>query len=132
MYHAAKIGIEGRGVGRPGGRAVRDRHDDRGARRSPHRVRYGSPRSPSSCPSTTDVPAHSFLKMLDPASGLAPGDTAWMAARIIDSVDVEPAPLRIVLGSQGLESRCATLRARIADFKAQRELAATTDFPPGE
>jgi hypothetical protein len=70
--------------------------------------------------------------MLDPASGLAPGDTAWMAARIIDSVDVEPAPLSIVLGSQGLESRCATLRARIADFKAQRELAAATDFPPGE
>jgi hypothetical protein len=70
--------------------------------------------------------------MLDPASGLAPGDPARMAARIIDSVDVEPAPRRIVLGSQAPESKCATLRARIADFKAQRELAASTDFPPGE
>jgi hypothetical protein len=49
-------------------------------------------------PAPTDAPAHSFLKMLDPASGLAPGDPARMAARIIDSVDVEPAPLRIVLG----------------------------------
>jgi hypothetical protein len=46
-----------------------------------------------------------------------------MAARIIDSVGMEPAPLRIVLGSQALESKCATLRARIADFEAQRELA---------
>ena len=55
---------------------------------------YGSPRSPSLCPSTTDAPAHSFLEMLDPASGLAPGDPATIAARIIDSVDVEPATLR--------------------------------------
>jgi hypothetical protein len=58
--------------------------------------------------------------MLDPAGGLAPGDPTRIAARIIDSVDVEPAPLRIVLGSQALESKCATLRARIADFEAQR------------
>jgi hypothetical protein len=55
-----------------------------------------------------------------------------MAARIIDSVDMWPAPQRMVLGSQALESTCATLRPRIADFEAQRELAASTDFPPGE
>jgi hypothetical protein len=46
------------------------------------------------------------------------GTPPWSGAeaRIIDSVDVEP----------------ATLRARIADFEAQRELAASTDFPPSE
>ncbi|MEU5847916.1 hypothetical protein [Saccharopolyspora shandongensis] len=44
-------------------------------------------------------PAHAFLKMLYPANGLAPGDPARMAARIIESVDVGPAPLRRVLGS---------------------------------
>jgi hypothetical protein len=38
----------------------------------------------------------------------------------------------MVLGSQALESTLTTLRARIADFEAQRELAASTDFPPGE
>ena len=53
-----------------------------------------------------------------------------MAARIIESVDVEPAPLRMVLGSQALESTLATLRKRIAGFEAQAELAASTDFPP--
>jgi hypothetical protein len=61
-----------------------------------------------------------------------PGDPARMAARIIESVDVEPAPLRMVLGSQALESTLSTLRKRIANFEAQTELAASTDFPPGE
>jgi hypothetical protein len=78
------------------------------------------------------TPAHSFLGMLDPKNGLAPGDPARMAARIIESVDVEPAPLRMVLGSQALESTLATLRKRITGFEAQAKLAASTDFPPGE
>jgi hypothetical protein len=69
--------------------------------------------------------------MLDPEKGLAPGDPARMAARIIESVDVESAPLRMVLGSQALEGTLATLRARIAGFEAQRELAASTDYPQG-
>jgi len=55
-----------------------------------------------------------------------------MAARIIESADVEPAPLRMVLGSQVLASTLATLRKRIASLEAQAELAAFTDFPPGE
>ena len=55
-----------------------------------------------------------------------------MAARIIESVDVESAPLRMVLGSQALESTLATLRKRIEGFEAQRDLAASTDFPPEE
>ena len=55
-----------------------------------------------------------------------------MAQRIIESVDVEPAPLRLVLGSQALTSTVDVLRKRIAGFKAQRDLAASTDFPAGE
>jgi hypothetical protein len=79
-----------------------------------------------------DTPAHSFQNMLDPANAAAPGDPARMAARIIESVDTEPAPLRMVLGSQALESTLSTLRRRIADFETQTDLAASTDFPPGE
>jgi hypothetical protein len=79
-----------------------------------------------------DTPAHSFLRMLDPESGLAPGDPARMAARIIESVEAEPAPLRLVLGSQALESTLTKLRKRIAGFEAQTEFATSTDFPPGE
>ena len=55
-----------------------------------------------------------------------------MAARIIESADVEPAPLRMVLGSPALASTLTTLRKRISSFEAQSELAAATDFPPGE
>jgi len=56
-----------------------------------------------------------------------------MAARIIASVDTEPAPLRLVLGSQALHSTLTTLRKRIAGLETQTELAASpTDFPPAE
>jgi hypothetical protein len=77
-------------------------------------------------------PAHAFMTMLDPANRLAPGDPARMAAHIIESVDVKPAPLRMVLGSLSLDSTIATRRTRIDGFGAQRELAASTDFPLGE
>ena len=64
-------------------------------------------------------------------NGLAPGDPARMAEGIIAGVDVEPAPLRMVLGSVALASTLSTLRAWVADLETQSELAASTDFPPG-
>ena len=133
LYHATKWGIEGFvesvaqevapfGIGmtivEPGGARTE--------------FRYGSAQVAKLMPIYDETPAHSFLRMLDPKSGLAPGDPARMAARIIESVDVEPAPLRMVLGSQALQGTLTTLRKRIASFEAQTELAASTDFPPGE
>ena len=133
MYHATKWGIEGFvesvaqevapfGIGmtivEPGGARTE--------------FRYGSAQVAELMPIYDETPAHSFLRMLDPKSVLAPGDPARMAARIIERVDVEPAPLRMLLGSQALESTLTTLRKRIASFEAQAELAASTDFPPGE
>jgi len=133
MYHATKWGIEGFvesvaqevasfGIGmtivEPGGARTE--------------FRYGSAQVAKLMPVYDETPAHSFLRMLDPKNGLAPGDPARMAARIIKSVDVQPAPLRMVLGSQALESTITTLRKRIANFEAQKEIAASTDFPPGE
>jgi len=134
MYHATKWGIEGFaesvaqevasfGIGvtivEPGGARTE--------------FRYGSAQVADLMPAYDETPAHSFLAMLDPATGgLAPGDPARMAARIIESVEIEPAPLRLLLGSQALESTLATLRNRIAGFEAQARLAASTDFPPGE
>jgi NAD(P)-dependent dehydrogenase (short-subunit alcohol dehydrogenase family) len=133
LYHATKRGIEGFvesvaqevasfGIGmtlvEPGGARTE--------------FRYGSAQVAELMPVYDQTPAHSFLRMLSPKNGLAPGDPARMAARIIESVDVEPAPLRMVLGSQALESTLTTLRKRIANFEAQTELAASTDFAPGE
>jgi hypothetical protein len=62
--------------------------------------RYGSAQVAKLMPIYDQNPAHSFMRMLDPKNGLTPGDPTRMAARIIESVDVEPAPLRMVLGSQ--------------------------------
>jgi NAD(P)-dependent dehydrogenase (short-subunit alcohol dehydrogenase family) len=133
MYHATKWGIEGFvesvaqevasfGIGmtlvEPGGARTE--------------FRYGSAQVAALMPIYDETPAHSFVRMLDPKNGLAPGDPARMAARIIESVDVEPAPLRMVLGSQALESTLTTLRKRLVTFEAQTALAASTDFPPGE
>ena len=133
MYHATKWGIEGFvesvaqevapfGIGmtlvEPGGARTE--------------FRYGSAQVADFLPAYENNPAHAFLSMLDPANGLAPGDPVRMAARIIESVDVEPAPMRMVLGSAALESTLRVLRKRISDFEAQAELAASTDFPPGE
>ena len=52
--------------------------------------RYGSAQVADPMSVDDDNPAHAFLKMLDPKNGLAAGDPARMAARIIESVDVEP------------------------------------------
>lgn len=38
----------------------------------------------------------------------------------------------MMLGSQALDSTLGVLRKRIEDFEAQRDLAASTDFPAGE
>ena len=130
LYHASKWGIEGFcesvaqevapfGIGltivEPGGARTE--------------FRYGSAQVATPMPEYEGNPAHAFQTMLDPANGLAPGDPARMAARIIESVDVEPAPLRLVLGSAALQATIDVLQRRIADFEAQRELAASTDFP---
>jgi NAD(P)-dependent dehydrogenase (short-subunit alcohol dehydrogenase family) len=133
MYHATKFGIEGFcesvaqevapfNIGitlvEPGGARTE--------------FRYGSAQVANLMPEYEGNPAHGFLKMLDASNGLAPGDPVRMAERIIESVDQEPAPMRMVLGSQALAVTLSTLKTRVADFEKQTELAASTDFPPGE
>ena len=133
MYHATKWGIEGFaeavaqevagfGIGvtlvEPGGARTE--------------FRYGSAQVADLMSEYDGSPAHAFQAMLDPANGLAPGDPARMAARIIETVDQDPAPLRLMLGSQALNSTIDALRRRIAAFESQADVAASTDFPPGK
>ena len=56
------------------------------------------------------------------------GDPAKMAARIIASADVEPAPLRLVLGSDAHRFLTAALSSRLAEVAAQAETASVTDW----
>jgi hypothetical protein len=62
----------------------------------------------------------------------SPGDPVKMAEAMITSVDQEPAPRRIVLGSDAYQVMRAQLSARLEALEAQRELACSTDFPPEE
>ncbi|MEC4272245.1 SDR family oxidoreductase [Adlercreutzia sp. R25] len=131
LYHACKFGIEGFcesvaeevakfGIGvtivEPGGARTE--------------FRYGSAHVADLMPEYDHV--HGFLNMLDPSKGLAAGDPAKMAARMIESVDTEPAPLRQVYGSQALRDTIARLEERLDDYRTQTELAASTDIPEGE
>lgn len=126
MYHATKFGVEGfcesvaqevakYNIGitivEPGGARTE--------------FRYGSAHVADLMPEYDHV--HGFLNMLDPKKGLAPGDPAKMAARMIESVDIDPAPLRQVYGSQALKATIERLETRLADYKTQTELAASTD-----
>ena len=131
MYHATKFGIEGFcealaqevaqfNIGvtmvEPGGARTE--------------FRYGSAKVAKLMPEYESC--HGFLNMLDASKGLAPGDPVRMAERIIESVDKEPAPLRMVLGSQALSATLTRLKERVADYETQTELAASTDYPSGE
>ena len=113
MYHATKWGIEGFaeavaaevapfGIGitivEPGGARTE--------------FRYGSARIAPPIDAYDDTPAHAFRAMLDPAQAQAPGDPAKMAAAIIDSADTEPAPLRLLLGSDAYQRTHQVLAAR--------------------
>ena len=129
LYHAAKFGIEGFcesvaqevapfniGVSiiEPGGARTE--------------FRYGSAHVANLMPEYDGTPTHAFLKMLDPANGLAPGDPDKMASRIIETVDQNPAPLHVVLGSQALRATIERLTDRINEYKKETDLAASTDI----
>ena len=131
LYHATKFGIEGFceslaqevdkfGIGvtivEPGGARTE--------------FRYGSAKVANLMEEYDHI--HGFLNMLDKSKGLAPGNPALMATRIIESVDKNPAPLRMVLGSQALKATIDRLEERVADYKTQTELAASTDYKEGE
>lgn len=127
MYHATKFGIEGfcesvaqevakLGVGvtivEPGGARTE--------------FRYGSARVANLMPEYEHC--HGFLNMLNPENGLAPGDPMEMSRRIIESADLAPAPMRMVFGSQALKATIERLEERVADYKTQTELAASTNI----
>lgn len=127
MYHATKFGIEGFcesvaqevekynikvTIVEPGGARTE--------------FRYGSAKVAKLIPEYDHV--HSFLNMLDPSKGLAPGDPVKMAERIIESVNKPDTPLHMVLGSQALKATIERLEERVAAYRLQTDTAASTDI----
>ena len=59
----------------------------------------------------------------------APVDPARCATMIRDSLEVVPAPLRLVLGADSYQYIASSLASRITSIEAQRDHAAAADFP---
>jgi hypothetical protein len=78
-------------------------------------------------PEYDDTPAATTRGASD-RSRPALGDPAKMAARIIESVDQQPAPRRLVLGSDSQRFIQTALAERLAEVEAQAETAAQTDW----
>ena len=133
LYHATKFGIEGFcesvaqevapfGIGvtivEPGGARTE--------------FRYGSAQVADPLPAYAGTPARSFEKMLDPANGLAVGDPARMAAAIIDSVDqTTGAAAAWCSARRPSKAPSAPCGSGSPTSRAQKDLAASTDYPVG-
>ena len=133
MYHATKWGIEGfaEAVGKevaPFGIGVTI-VEPGGARTG---FRYGSAQVGPPLAAYDGTPAAAIRAVLEEGTAVPPGDPAKMAAAIIASADTEPAPSRLVLGSDAYGIIRQALTDRLAVIEPQRATAAATDFPPEE
>lgn len=75
------------------------------------------------------TPAGMVHGFLEDTSHLPPGDPAKMVKIMIDSVDQNPAPKRIALGSDAYAAIHKALTDRLAILEAQKDLAFSTDLP---
>jgi NAD(P)-dependent dehydrogenase (short-subunit alcohol dehydrogenase family) len=130
LYHATKWGVEGfadalAGEVAPFGIGVTI-VEPGGARTN---FRYGSSVLADRIEAYDGTPAANIRRILTEATTQGIGDPALMATAMIASVDQDPAPRRLVLGSDAYQGIETALTARLADIRAQRESAATTDAP---
>jgi NAD(P)-dependent dehydrogenase (short-subunit alcohol dehydrogenase family) len=131
LYHASKWGIEGfmestaRDVS-PFGIGVTI-VEPGGARTE---FRYGSLVLAEPMPAYDNTPA-AVVRGVKDRSRPPAGDPAKMAALIIASADTEPAPLRLVLGSDSYQFITTALRDRLAQIEPQQVQAASTDWTEG-
>ncbi|MEO6677267.1 MAG: SDR family oxidoreductase [Pseudomonas sp.] len=128
LYHASKWGIEGfiEALGRevaafnigctlvePGGAQTDFRY--RSARLAPKLDAYDG------------SPASMARRMIEQGTSVPPGDPAKMARAMIDSVEQNPAPKRIALGSDAYNVMHQQLSERLAALEMQKDLAYSTD-----
>lgn len=129
LYHASKWGIEGFmdsiakelapfhigvTIVEPGGARTE--------------FRFGGSKLSSKMDVYDGTPA-SMVRGIKNASHLSPGDPAKMVKIMIDSVDLVPAPSRIVLGTDSYSAIHKALTERLAVLETQKDVASSTDFP---
>ena len=133
LYHASKWGLEGfldsiaqeLASFRIGVSII----EPGGARTN---FRFGGAQLGTQLEAYKGTPAAIVHTMIKDTSRLPPGDPAKMAKVIIDSVDQDPAPKRIALGSDAYGVIHKALTDRLSALEAQREIALSTDFPKEE
>lgn len=76
------------------------------------------------------TPIGMIRAVLDDPARQPIGDPAKMVHLMIDSVGQEPAPKRLVLGSDAYTMIARALTERLAGVQAQEDLARSTDYPP--
>jgi NAD(P)-dependent dehydrogenase (short-subunit alcohol dehydrogenase family) len=133
MYHAGKWGVEGFtealvaelapfGIGvtlvEPGGARTN--------------FRYGSSQLGTEIEAYRGTPGGAARKMIEEGTSVPIGDPAKMAELIIATADQDPAPKRLVLGSDSYNFIHQALSDRLAALEAQKDLAMSTDFPADE
>jgi NAD(P)-dependent dehydrogenase (short-subunit alcohol dehydrogenase family) len=128
LYHASKWGVEGflealAGEVAPFGIGV-TLVEPGGARTS---FAGGSLRLGEPLAAYDGTPASLVRVFRGDSAPRLPGDPVRVAARVIESADVTPAPLRLVLGSDSYQAITASLRARLAQVEPQESAAASTD-----
>lgn len=74
------------------------------------------------------TPAGAVRRLIAPGFRNQPGDPAKMVQAMIASVDQNPAPKRLTLGTDAYDNIKAALTERLAALEAQKELALSTDF----
>jgi NAD(P)-dependent dehydrogenase (short-subunit alcohol dehydrogenase family) len=78
-------------------------------------------------PAYEDTPVGARRRVRAAGQYIPVGDASKMAAAIILSVDVEPAPKRLTLGSDAYTLMHKALSERLATLEAQKDLAFSTD-----
>ncbi|AWS46864.1 SDR family oxidoreductase [Streptosporangium sp. 'caverna'] len=130
LYHATKWGVEGfadalAGEVAPFGIDVTI-VEPGGARTN---FRYGGSVLADGIEAYNGTPVAGIRRILTERTTQGVGDPALMAAAMIASVDQDPAPRRLVLGSDAYQAIENALNTRLADVRTQRESAAATDAP---
>ncbi|WP_432824939.1 SDR family oxidoreductase [Dactylosporangium sp. CA-092794] len=131
LYHATKWGVEGfadalAGEVAPFGIGVTI--VEPGSART--NFRYGGSVLAERIEAYDGTPAAGIRRILTERTTEGIGDPALMATAMIASVDRDPAPRRLVLGSDAYQAIEQALTARLEDLHTQREPARATDAPP--
>jgi NAD(P)-dependent dehydrogenase (short-subunit alcohol dehydrogenase family) len=129
LYHASKWGIEGFADAlqqEVAGFGIGVTIVEPGSARTG--FRYGGSQLGPRLPAYDGTPASMARHMLEERTAVPIGDPVKMVALMVASVDQQPAPRRLALGSDAWSAMQRSLAARLAELEAQKEVAFSTDF----